>query len=270
MCSAFSSSWSQALWRMSKSIVRDALLTSVACSAPPLRRHSSQLSTVPKASSPRAAARCAPLTWSSSQRSLVAEKYGSMRSPVECCTIASSPCARNWAHSGSVRRSCQTMALCSGLPVRRSHSSVVSRWLVMPMARMSPAFKPALAMASRAVSSCVVQMSSGSCSTQPGCGKICRNSRCALATMRPCSSKTMLRELEVPWSRASRWLTVFRLPAPAQRPAIDLMKSIARCAISALSWSIVATWYEFSSHNNSARLEPTPLTMRGPLPGLTT
>ena len=40
------------------------------------------------------------------------------------------------------------MAWCSGLPVRRFHSSVVSRWLVMPMARMSAAVSPALAMAS--------------------------------------------------------------------------------------------------------------------------
>jgi hypothetical protein len=103
---------------MSKSIVRDALLTSVACSAcgaccagpPPLRFHSSQLSTVPKASSPCAAAIAAPGTWSSSQRSLVAEKYGSMRSPVARCTSGSRPCARSCAHSGSVRRSCQTMA----------------------------------------------------------------------------------------------------------------------------------------------------------------
>ena len=37
---------------------------------------------------------------------------------------------------------------------------------------------------------------------QPGWGKIWRNSRCACATTRPCSSNTMLRELEVPWSSA--------------------------------------------------------------------
>ena len=32
----------------------------------------------------------------------------------------------------AVRVSCQTMALCTGLPVCRSHTTVVSRWLVMP------------------------------------------------------------------------------------------------------------------------------------------
>ena len=38
---------------MSNSIVREALLTSVACTRPPVSFHISQLSTVPKASSPR-------------------------------------------------------------------------------------------------------------------------------------------------------------------------------------------------------------------------
>ena len=42
------------------------------------------------------------------------------------------------------------------------------------------------------------QVASGSCSTQPGCGKICRNSRCAMATTLPRPSNTMLRELDVP------------------------------------------------------------------------
>jgi hypothetical protein len=90
------------------------------------------------------------------------------------------------------------------LPVRRFHCSVVSRWLVMPMARMSAAVSPALAMASCAVASCADQISIGSRSTQSGCGKCCVSSRCACATMRPCASKTTLRELDVPWSRANR------------------------------------------------------------------
>ena len=37
----------------------------------------------------------------------------------------------------AVRRSCQTMARCTALPVARSQTTVVSRWLVMPMAAMS-------------------------------------------------------------------------------------------------------------------------------------
>jgi len=59
---------------MSKSIVREALVTSVACTRPPVRFHSSQLSIVPKASSPCAASTWALGTVSSSQRTLVAEK----------------------------------------------------------------------------------------------------------------------------------------------------------------------------------------------------
>jgi hypothetical protein len=108
--------------------VREALLTSVACTRPLVSFHSSQLSMVPKASSPCAADTCAPLTWSSSQRSLVPLKYGSITSPVARRTCATtSGFARSCAHSGSVRRSCRTMALWIGALVRRFHSSVVSR-----------------------------------------------------------------------------------------------------------------------------------------------
>ena len=55
-------------------MVREALLTSVTCTLPPVSCQISQLSTVPKASSPRSAAARAPGTLSSSQRSLVPEK----------------------------------------------------------------------------------------------------------------------------------------------------------------------------------------------------
>ena len=55
--------------------------------------------------------------------------------------------------------------------------------------------------------------------------------------------------------------------APSQRPAMDLMKSMASLAISALSLSIVATWYEFSSQAISTRLAPTLAAISGPLVG---
>ena len=90
------------------------------------------------------------------------------------------------------------MALHSGSPLLRFQTSVVSRWLVMPMAATSAAPILALFSASCAVASWLAQISRGSCSTQPGWGKIWRNSRCAMLTMRPCVSNTMLRELEVP------------------------------------------------------------------------
>ena len=47
---------------MSNSIVREALVTSVACTRPPVSRQSRKLSMVPKASSPRSARARAPGT----------------------------------------------------------------------------------------------------------------------------------------------------------------------------------------------------------------
>ncbi|KAF1068370.1 MAG: hypothetical protein GAK39_03454 [Variovorax sp.] len=74
MRSAASSSASHALLCTLNSMVREALLTSVTCLRPPVSCHISQLSMVPKASSPRSACSRAPGTLSSSQRSLVPEK----------------------------------------------------------------------------------------------------------------------------------------------------------------------------------------------------
>ena len=85
-------------------------------------------------------------------------------------TSGSSPRAFSASHAGAVRRSCQTIALPIGSPVARFQTIVVSRWLVMPIAAMSVAARPALASASQAVASCELQISFGSCSTQPGCG----------------------------------------------------------------------------------------------------
>ncbi len=59
---------------MLNSRVREALLMSVTCALPPVSCHTSQLSMVPKASSPRSARSRAPGKVSSSQASLLAEK----------------------------------------------------------------------------------------------------------------------------------------------------------------------------------------------------
>ncbi len=49
------------------------------------------------------------------------------------------------AQSGAVRRSCQTMARAIGLPVRRLQTTVVSRWLVIPIeASFLEEIRPAL------------------------------------------------------------------------------------------------------------------------------
>ena len=62
------------------------------------------------------------------------------RAPARSCSRMSRLVRRRPAagrRSPAVRRSCQTMALWIGSPVSRSQTTVVSRWLVMPMAAMS-------------------------------------------------------------------------------------------------------------------------------------
>ena len=117
-------------------------------------------------------------------------------------TSPSWPARFSASQRSAVRRSCQTMALWIGLPVLRSHTTVVSRWLVMPMPASALASSLALASAPRQTSTVARQISSASCSTQPGLGKICGSSFCALATGRPVASNTMARVLVVPWSMA--------------------------------------------------------------------
>ena len=147
---------------MLKSIVREALLTSVTCCAPPVSFQISQVSMVPKASSrPRRASR-APGTWSSSQRILLAEKYASMSRPVFCwMSRGRRRRAFSCSQNSAVRRSCQTIAWWIGSPVSRSQTTVVSRWLVMPMAAMSRASSPARLSASTATPICEAQISCG-------------------------------------------------------------------------------------------------------------
>ena len=157
---------------------------------------------VPAASVPFSAAARLPATWSRIQAILVPEKYGSRIRPVLAVTSSSCPARRSSSQRWAVRRSCQTMALWMGLPVLRSHTTVVSRWLVMPMPASALASSFALTSASRQTSTVADQISSGSCSTQPGLGKICGSSFCADATGRPEASNTMARVLVVPWSMA--------------------------------------------------------------------
>ena len=90
--------------------------------------------------------------------------------PFPSCSIARFDVGGGAAQMSAVRRSCQTMALWMGWPVWRFHTTVVSRWLVMPMAATSRACRPAVASTSRAVASWVSHSSFGSCSTPPGRG----------------------------------------------------------------------------------------------------
>ena len=82
---------SQAPAPMSMSCVREALLTSVPCLAPPVRFHSSQLSTVPTQSSPAAARAWPSGAASSSQRSLPAVNMGSTGRPVRAVDLRRPP-----------------------------------------------------------------------------------------------------------------------------------------------------------------------------------
>ena len=156
---------------MSYSSVRLALVGSVACTAPLVNFQMSQLSIVPKASSP-AAARASSRCSRSSHSTLVPEKYASTTSPVFAVMLAA--CGASSAQRAAVRRSCQTIALATGRPDARSHTTVVSRWFVMPIAS---GVTPDIAIASRPASSTPVRMSIASCSTHPGCGKCCGSSR---------------------------------------------------------------------------------------------
>ena len=94
------------------------------------------------------------------------------------------------------------MARCAGSPVSRSHTTVVSRWFVIPIAAMADASIPAFSTAPRIVSTVVRHRSSGSCSTQPDRGKCWGNSRWSDATARRSASKTIDRVDVVPWSMA--------------------------------------------------------------------
>ena len=130
----------------------------------------------------RARAR-APATWSRSQRELGAGEIGvEHEAGLARESSARGPRARSASHSGR------------GAPVlpddrvgeraRRSRGprrTVVSRWLVMPMAATSRGARRG-ALRERLVQrrpTASPRSPSASCSTQPGCGKIWRNSCCA-------------------------------------------------------------------------------------------
>jgi hypothetical protein len=93
-----------------------------------------------------------------------------MTKPVLRRTVSSSPWSFNSSQKRAVRRSCQTMALATGWLVARSHSTTVSRWLVMPIAHSSLARILAARNASAITFTVISQTSSASCSTQPGLG----------------------------------------------------------------------------------------------------
>jgi hypothetical protein len=97
------------------------------------------------------------------------------------------------------------MALYTGSPVFLSHTTVVSRWLVIPTAARLPEFSEALDRAWATASRVLSQISFGSCSTQPAFGKICSCSSCPTETISPEWLNTIARDDVVPWSTASTY-----------------------------------------------------------------
>ena len=93
-----------------------------------------------------------------------------MGSPVLERTVSSSPSDLSRSQMGALRRHCQTMALATGSPVRRSHMTRVSRWLVIPMATMDRGCVSDISSSSSVVSRQDSKSSFGSCSTHPGLG----------------------------------------------------------------------------------------------------
>ena len=85
---------------------------------------------------------------------------------------------------------------------------VVSRWLVIPIPAISSAVAPILLIASTATPSMLAQISSASCSTQPGFGKYCVNSRCATLHISPFSLNRIHLLLVVPASSAITYLAI--------------------------------------------------------------
>jgi hypothetical protein len=154
-------------------MVRLAFDTSVMCrppSVPPVRFQMHQVSMLPKIRSPASARSRAPSTLSRIQLTFGPEKYVASGRPTFERKRSCPPSRDSSSTSLSVRVSCHTSAFMTGSPVLRSHTTVVSRWLVMPTAAMSSTLPPALASASSRTSVQRAQISLGSCSTQPGLG----------------------------------------------------------------------------------------------------
>ncbi len=146
----------------STSAVTAALVASVTwrasapASTPPESVHATQLSTVPKHSSPSSALVREGSTWSRMAMTLVADALGAKRIPSPWRT----------RHVPTVRRSCQPMPGATGRPVARSHTMLEARWFAMP----TPATGPPSRSAASAMESTASAIRAASNSTRPGAG----------------------------------------------------------------------------------------------------
>ena len=198
---------SRRVW-MSKSSVREAFVASVTCTraaASASRRAS--VSMVPKASSPRfARAPARRATWSSSHSSLVPGEVGvEHQAGLRREQSAHGPAALQARRtSAAVRRSCQTIALRDrpaggALPQHRRLALVGDADRGDVARAPSPRAGERLAQHAR---DCVAQISSGRARPSRAAGR--SGGTPAARRRRPCPrrSKTIARELVVPWSSA--------------------------------------------------------------------
>jgi len=178
-------------------MVREALLGSVTWSSLLESCHASQVSMVRRRARRGRRARARPGTLSSSHSSLAPEKYGiddePGLSPERLSRLRASSLAAR-----AVRRSCQTMARWTGFPERRSHTTVVSRWLVIRSRRRASGPASLLQREARA-RDLGRRIPRRRARPSPAAGNV-RNSFCAEARAAPRSSNTIARELVVPWS----------------------------------------------------------------------
>ena len=198
-----SSSGSHSTGSSRASSVRDALVASVTCASPPVRFQASQLSTVPKGGRP------SPSTRASSHSSLVAEKYGSGTRPVRSRIEVGRELA------AALRRPpvLPDDRGCERPPVAAPDDRRLA--LVRDPDRVEVGGGDAgVARAHRAAASwTVLRISSGSCSTQPGCGIGLRGSRGTRARRCGAASSTTRQVVPVvPWSIAR---ITRRAPPPA-------------------------------------------------------
>ena len=191
----------------------------------------SHVSTVPNSSSPFSARSRTPSTLSKIHFNLVPEKYASITSPVLARKVSTSPLSFRLSQYSDVLRHCHTIAWYTGSPVSLSHTMVVSRWFVMPIAAMSSAVAPIFDMASTATPSCVDQISLASCSTQPGFGKYCVNSFWATLHISPFSLKRIHLLLVVPESSA---ITYFAIKTLLFFPRCFLSRKLLSCCCDTL------------------------------------
>ena len=182
--------------------VTPALEASVTWSRPPDRVQATQVSTVPKASSPRSDRARSGSARSSRAATLVADALGATRMPL----------AWSSRQVPTVRRSCHPSPGPTGTPVARSQTMVDARWLAMPTASTGP---PS-ARLDEATSTTASAMAAASNSTRPGKGVSGRTGTWWMCSTVPSGRTTAPRTPEVPTS-TTRMLTA-RAPRRRGRP----------------------------------------------------